>query len=121
MIQLVCPRCGKRQAPAIRVQTMPPPKEKQGDTPVPYDPRRSMAILLLALSIFGLPVAYWLCQHDAAAFPLGSRTTVKYSYQCGLCGYAWSRICEEEQAPVPAPLSERGAQPALTAGEKDPA
>lgn len=118
MIQLVCPRCGKLQAPAIRVQVIPPSKEERGKPASTYDPRRSMAILLLALSIFGLPIAHWLCQRDAAAFPVGERARVKYSYQCSVCGYAWSRICEEEAAPqAPASPSEHGTQPALTAQE----
>ncbi len=119
-IQVMCPSCGRRQPPAIRVQVLPPSARDQVTAMYRYDPRRSMLILLLALSIVGMPLAYWLCRRDEALYPLAPRSRVKYSYQCSVCGYAWSRVCEEEVAPqAPASAPDRRTQPVLPSAHEN--
>lgn len=92
---LVCPCCGRRQHPTMHVQIVEPPAREGLKSP-DRGPRRNLIILLLALSVFGLPLAYRMCQQDAAAYAINGRIRYQYTYQCNQCGHVWSRIRDEE-------------------------
>lgn len=93
--QVRCPHCGKIQAPAIRVQTVASSADVAGGKDDPRKTLRVLLVLLLSLTIVGLPIAYWLCQRFDKEYPVCSQPILKYSYRCSLCGYAWTWRTDE--------------------------
>ncbi len=93
-IQIRCPHCGKIQLPSIRVKTL-----GQGNgveaTQDPHKTLHVMMVLLLSLTIVGLPLAYWLCQRFDRQYPILVGPKLQYSYQCSLCGYKWKTRTDE--------------------------
>jgi DNA-directed RNA polymerase subunit RPC12/RpoP len=90
-----CPHCGKMQLPTIRVQTIESSGEKAGAKDDPRKALRVLLVLLLSLTIFGLPIAYWLCQRFEKEYPVRAEPVLSYSYRCSLCGYAWTWRTDE--------------------------
>lgn len=93
--QVRCPHCGKDQLPTIRVQIIECPTDKAAGKEDPRKTLRVLLVLLLSLTIVGLPIAYWLCQRFEKEYPVRVEPVCNYSYQCSLCGYAWTRRTDE--------------------------
>ncbi len=106
--QLRCPHCGKTQLPIIRVQTMEPSADGAAGKDDPRKTLRVALVLLLSLTIIGLPIAYWLCQRFDKEYPVRTEPLVKYSYRCSLCGYAWTWRTDEPLPQCPPRNSTQG-------------
>lgn len=88
-----CPRCGKVQVSSSHAFS------ENGSSRVPTsgDPRlflQSLTVLLLALTIFGLPIADWLCRRYEAEAARNcpseeTRSSVVSFCRCRQCGHAW--------------------------------
>ncbi len=115
-----CPHCAKTQLPTIRVQTI---ESSTDGTLGKDDPRKTLRVLLvllLSLTIVGLPIAYCLCRRFEKDYPRQVEPVLKYSYRCSLCGYAWTWRTDE---PLPRRMTEEslnqpesGAQPSPQKG-----
>ncbi len=88
--QVRCPHCGKTQLPTIRVQTVESSADGAAGKEDPRKTLRVLLVLLLSLTIVGLPIAYWLCQRYEKEYPVRAEPILKYSYCCSLCGYGWT-------------------------------
>ncbi len=119
-IQVRCPHCSQIQLPSIRVKMLGPADGVEG-TEDPHKTLHVMLVLLLSLTIIGLPLAYWLCRRFERQYPILVGPTLQYSYQCSLCGYKWTtrtdqplpqgtteKIPELHESIPPAPTSPEG-------------
>ncbi len=93
--QVRCPHCGQVQIPTIRVQTIECPSGQSQSKSDPRKTRRVLLMLLLSLTIVGLPLAYWLCQRYEKEYPVRIEPVLKYSYRCSLCSSAWTWRTDE--------------------------
>ncbi len=100
-IELRCPHCAQIQRPTIRVKTI----EANGAVTGSQDPhhtRHILLLLVLSLTIVGLPLASWLRHRYERAYPIRGGPILEYAYECSLCGYRW-RSCPDApiaQSPV---------------------
>jgi len=105
--QVQCPNCGMFKVVTTQIQTIEPSPKDTAKMDPKQESRWVLIVLLLSLTIIGLPIAYWLCKQLEKAYPVCVENICRYSYKCSVCGYTWAWRTDE---PLPASVTKNSLQ-----------
>jgi hypothetical protein len=88
MVQVQCPHCDMFKVQTLQVQTI---ERAAGDLKreAEDDSWHVLVVLVLTLTIVGLPLAYVLCKYFEREERKRAELVCEYSYRCRLCNYEW--------------------------------
>lgn len=89
-LQMACPRCHQLSSPSIRVATREVAASTVPDSRSSRQAWRVPLVLILSLTIVGLPIAYWLVKRFECMDANCQQTMHEYTCQCSRCGHRWS-------------------------------